>query len=140
MKKYIRKHIKDEKRIIKLMYKKGAFELLYLELKDLYWEEEICGKRHRRRGRDKNRYRYKDYLPQLHLHTTDYWGEGNNHSIVDFYKQYFYYELNEPFDEFGDPINKIRLTNKFIINYLSKLPTKHNDSKINRLLIIKQEY
>jgi hypothetical protein len=70
MKKYIKKHLKDEKRILKLMYKKGIFELLGINLNDLSWETLEYGKRQRRRNR---KYAFRDYLPELHVWSQDYW-------------------------------------------------------------------
>lgn len=137
MKKYIKKHLKDEKRILKLMYKKGIFELLNVDFKHLCWEYLLDGKRQRKR---KGKWAYKDFLPELHLWTQDYWGEGESHSIVDSFKQYLFWETATDFDlDTGFPINQKYPTTKYLIEYLSKLPTKKNDSKFNRFLRRNQE-
>lgn len=44
MKKYIKKLLKDEKRVIKLMYKKGIFDVLNINLNDVAWEKAYQGK------------------------------------------------------------------------------------------------
>jgi hypothetical protein len=132
MKKYIRKHLKDEKRILKLMYSKGVFETLGIYLKDLAWEYLLQGKRKRRRG--ENKYAFRECLPELHVWTQDYWGEGDSNSVVEILKQHIYYGNTHDLDEDGFPLNsKFPKTND-VIAYLLKLPTKHNDSKFNRFL------
>ena len=136
MKKYIKKHLKDEKRILKLMYKKGIFELLGINLNDLSWETLEYGKRQRRRNR---KYAFRDYLPELHVWSQDYWGEGDSNSIVSYYKQYYFWEYAKERDEDGYPINVKYPTNKILIDFLSKMPTKNNDSKFNRFLIRNDE-
>lgn len=136
MKKHIRKHLKDEKRILKLMYKKGIFEVLNIDLKNLSWEYLLYGKRLRRR-KGKNKYAFRECLPELHEWTQDYWGEGDSHSVVDSFKQYLFWETAREFDEAsGFPINhKYPVKNKQIIKYLNNLPTKNSNSKFNRVLI-----
>lgn len=139
MKKYIKKHLKDEKRILKLMYKKGIFDLLNIDIKNLGWEYLLCGKTKRVR-KGKNIYDYKDYLPQLHEWTKDYWGEGDSFSIVGMLKDYLFWETAEQFDiESGFPLNQKYPTTKTLINYLNKLRTVNNDSKFNKFLIINRE-
>jgi len=135
MKKYIKKHLKDEKRILKLMYKKGIFEQLGIKLDNLGWEYLLYGKRKRRR-KDKNKYAFRECLPELHEFTQDYWGEGDSHSVVGILKDNIYFGSTDiyDYDEDGFPINsKFPKTND-VINYLLKLPTVNNDSKFNRFL------
>jgi hypothetical protein len=134
MKKYIRKHLKDEKRILKLMYKKGIFEILRINLKHLGWEYLLYGKRQRRR-KGKNKYAFRECLPELHEWTQDYWGEGDSHSVINSFKEHLFWETAKEFDEeSGFPINHKHAKNSFLIEYLTKLPTKNNDSKFNRFL------
>ncbi len=136
MKKYIKKHLKDEKRILKLMYKKGIFELLGIDLKDLAWELLKDGKRQRRR---KRKYAFRDYLPELHVWSQDYWGDGDSNSVVDCYKDYYSWTYATEHDEDGWPLNMKYPTNSFLISFLSKMPTKNNDSKFNKFLIRNDE-
>ena len=116
------------------MYRKGVFEILNIDLKNLGWEYLLYGKRQRRR-KGKNKYAFKECLPELHEWTQDYWGEGDSHSVVDSLKQYIFWETAKQFDEeSGFPINQKYPTTNFLIEYLNKLPTKKNDSKFNRVL------
>jgi hypothetical protein len=134
MKKYIRKHLKDEKRILKLMYKKGIFEILRINLKHLGWEYLLYGKRQRRR-KGKNKYAFRECLPELHEWTQDYWGEGDSHSVINSFKEHLFWETAKEFDEeSGFPVNHKYPKNRFLIEYLTKLPTKNNDSKFNIFL------
>lgn len=136
MKKYIKKHLKDEKRILKLMYKKGIFELLNIDLKDLAWELLKDGKRQRRR---KRKYAFRDYLPELHVWSQNYWGEGDSDSVVGYFKDYYFWNYATEHDEDGYPLNMKHPTNSFLISFLSKMPTKNNDSKFNKFLIRNDE-
>lgn len=140
MKKYIRKHLKDEKRILKLMYKKGIFELLRIKLEDLGWEYFLYGKRQRRR-KGKNKYAFRECLPELHEWTQDYWGEGDSHSVVGSFREYLFWETisMEDVDENGFPNKGVYYSNQKLIEHLSSLPTKNNDSKFNRFLKRNQE-
>ncbi|MBS4028333.1 MAG: hypothetical protein KGZ58_06815 [Ignavibacteriales bacterium] len=133
MKKYIRKHLKDEKRVLMLMYKKGIFELLGIDYNCLSWEYLKYGKRQRKRPN--NTRPYFDTLPELHVWSQDYWGEGDSHSVVDSLKQYLFWETAKEIDEeSGFPINHKYPTTKFLIHYLNELPTKNSNSKFNRVL------
>lgn len=137
MKKYIKKHLKDEKRILKLMYKKGFFKILNIDFEDLSWELLLEGKRQRKR---KGEWVYRDFLPELHVWSRDYWGECDSNSLVDCLKQYLFWETAKDYDlETGFPINQKYPTTKFLIEYLTKLPTVNNDSKFNKYLIRNDE-
>jgi hypothetical protein len=140
MKKYIKKHLKDEKRILKLMYKKGIFKTLGINMNNLGWEYLLYGKRQRRR-KDKNKYAFRECLPELHEFTQDYWGEGDSHSVIGILKDNIYFGSTDvyDYDEDGFPKNAKIPTREDIINYLLKLPTKNNDSKFNRILIRSDE-
>jgi len=98
MKKYIKKHLKDEKRILKLMYRKGIFDMLKIELKSLGWEYLLSGKRLRKR-KGKRKYSYTEYLPELHTYSTDYWGETDSRSVIFFLKEHLFWETAKEFDE-----------------------------------------
>ena len=135
MKKYIKKHLKDEKRILKLMHKKGILELLEINYEDLSWEWFLDGKRERRR---KRKYAFRDSLAQLHIHSQDYWGEGRCESVVSIFKEYYWFEFAKEREAEGYPKNTIYPTNKILVDYLLKLPTKNNNSKFNKILICKE--
>ncbi len=138
MKKYIKKHLKDEKRILKLMYKKGIFELLRIKLEDLGWEYFLYGKRQRRR-KGKNKYAFRECLPELHEWTQDYWGEGDSHSVVGSFREHLFWETTTEYDENNFSSNGTIFSNQKLIEHLKSLPTKNNDSKFNRFLKRNQE-
>lgn len=132
MKNYIRKHLKDEKRIIKLMYQKGIFEILGLKFTDLSWEFNRQGKMQRKRGK---KYAWRDYLPELHYWWSDYYGEYDSRSVVWSFKDYLFFELGTGInEETGWPIGSNFFTNSELIEHLNKLPLKIKDSKINAIL------
>ncbi len=140
MKKYIKKHIKDEKRILKLMYKKGFFETLGINLENVAWEYLLYGKR-QRRIKGKNKYAFRECLPELHVWTQDYWGEGDSSSVIGILKDHIYFGNTDiyDYDEDGFPLNSKFPETNDVINYLLKLPTKNNDSKFNKFLIRNNE-
>ena len=74
---------KQEKRIVRLLYRKGL--LSDFKLSELYWEEY-----HRLRSRKKKhsrKYKNSVYAPEVHYSTTDYWGECDEHSVVGHVKE-----------------------------------------------------
>lgn len=134
MKKYIKKHIKDEKRILKLLYKKGLLD--HYNFDYLGWEFLHEGKKGRRR-KNKSEYSFHEYLPELHIFSVDYWGEGDSTSVVESIRDSIIMENADycPVDGWFN-INKSVVKNKGFINYLESLPTKNNDSKFNKYLKI----
>jgi hypothetical protein len=133
MKKYIRKHLKDEKRILKLMYRKGIFKLLDINIESLCWEYLCRGKRLRKRE-GKRKYSYNEYLPELHTYYSDYWGDGDSKSVIDSFKDYLFWENAKSFNENGFPLDTKYFKSDELIKYLSELPTKIHDSKFNGIL------
>lgn len=137
MKKYIRKHIKDEKRILKLMYKKGIINELVNDIEDCGWEYLLKGNRQRARNGSFNFY---DYLPEFHLYTTDYWGDGDSQALVSIFRESVmmanveYCEVNV----FSN-VNKSVRNAKGLIKYLNSLPTIINDNKFNKYLKVSYE-
>ncbi len=133
MKKYIKKHLKTEKRIVKLLYKKG---FLKENLSDLGWEYLLKGKKGRKRKG--NVYKFSDWLPEIHFYTQDYWGEYDSHSIIDHFADLLWFENSKEQDDYGLPLEK-QMSDKQLINYLNSLTTKVNDSKINKILRVSKE-
>jgi hypothetical protein len=136
MRKSIRKWVKDEKRIVRLLYRKGLLtdKLKGYKLKDLYWAEYRASGRRYRSGK----YKFSEYLPEVHFCTTDYWGESDEHSVVDSETEGFYWNNLLPDEEISDEYPKSSFKFKgrvWFIKYLSKLKTVRNDSKINAVLI-----
>jgi len=131
----MRKHLKDEKRIIKLMYIKGLFKAFNISLKHIGWEYLSEGKRKRKR-KGRNKWGYKEYKPELFLYTVDYWGEGDETSIVDILQQDLYW-VSGHFDEETSQFvagDKKYYERSQLIAYLKTLPTVKKNSKINGYL------
>lgn len=133
MKKYIRKHLKTEKRILKLMYRKGVFETLHISMSDIQWEYLLTGKKHRNR-KGRSPYKYRDWLPQLHVYSCDYWGECDSCSVVELYRDLLFWENATEFNENGFPLNSKVVSDKQLVEHLKALPTKNSNSKFNSLL------
>jgi hypothetical protein len=137
MKKYIRKHIKDEKRILKLMYKKGIINKLINDIEDCGWGYLLKGNRQRSR---KGSFNFYDYLPEFHLHTTDYWGDGDSRTLVDIFRENVMMENAEYCEVKGYiNLNKSVINTKGLIKYLNLLPTVINDNKFNKYLKVSCE-
>jgi hypothetical protein len=94
--KRIRKWVKREKRLAKLLYRKGfltgeaKLDGPYpFKLTDLYWNDyKISGIKYRNRRTypqaiSNRNIRWTEYLPELHFMTTDYWGEADEHAVID---------------------------------------------------------
>lgn len=134
MKKYIRKHLKDEKRILKLMYYKGIFKIMKINLESIAWEELLRGNK-QRKGIGRQKYGGHDYLPELHVYTSDYYGECDSLSLINCYHEYLYYKDCYPdADGIGLISNSQMKTRSQLIQHLSKLPTVNKNSKINYIL------
>ena len=128
--------IKQEKRIVRLLYRKGL--LSDFKVSDFYWAEYHWSNKKKYRSKH-SKYRYPVYMPEVHYGTTDYWGEGNEHSIVDNILQSLFWENidNENWDSTSGEWPKSTfpsMNRKQFIKYLGKLPTKVNNNKINGIL------
>lgn len=133
MKKDMKLFKKQEKRIVKLLYKKGFLKDFKLE--DFYWESFKWFKTYK----SKMGYRFPRYVPELHFSTVDYWDECDEHSVVDCVLNELFWD-NAEFDEvynYATSRFKIKTREQFI-KYLSDLPNKVNDNKIKRVLNIKE--
>lgn len=138
MSKDIRTWVKQEKRIVRLLYRKGFITDAHFKCKDLYWAEYKTGrKRRQRKGEPK--YKFSIYYPEVHYCSTDYWGESDEHSIVQHFLDTFYWtniderNWNPNNGEFPKTLFK-NFDRKKFIKYLSSLPTKIGDNKINKIL------
>jgi hypothetical protein len=137
-----RQWIKEEKRIVELLYRKGFIKGEW-KLDDLYWAEfhwyqRKCYKT-KYNSYDGKRYRFPVYMPEIHFMTTDYWGESDEHSIVDSIKQTLWWEHidTKNWDETSGEYPESTFPNmnrRQFIQYLKKLPTKVGDNKINKIL------
>jgi hypothetical protein len=128
--------IKQEKRIVHLLYKKGL--LTDFNVSDLYWAEYRWSNKKKYRSKH-TKYRYPVYMPEVHYWTTDYWGEGDEHSIVDNILDSLFWDNidHENWDSTSGEWPKStfpRMNREQFIKYLCKLPTKVNNNKINKIL------
>ena len=128
--------IKQEKRIVRLLYRKGL--LSDFKVSDFYWAEYHWSNKKKYRSKH-SKYRYPVYMPEVHYGTTDYWGEGDEHSIVDNILQSLFWENidDENWDSTSGEWPKStfpRMNREQFIKYLSKLTTKVNNNKINKIL------
>jgi len=137
-----RRWIKEEKRIVELLYKKGFIKGEW-KLEDLYWESYHWYNRklYKSMRCDYNgkKYRFPVYMPEIHFCTTDYWGESDEHSVVGTVLETLYWghidTTNWDSDSGEYPQSTFpRMTRNQFIKYLKSLPTKVGDNKINKLL------
>jgi hypothetical protein len=85
-------------------------------------------------------------MPEIHFSTSDYWGESDEHSVVDVVLERLYWEHIDTtnfdpnsYDEY--PVSTFpRMTRGQFIKYLKGLPTKVGDNKIKKVLKKTNEY
>lgn len=133
-----RVHIKQEKVILKLLYKKGVLIKESLGIEDIGWDYSLRHKKKRLRKNSANKYIGHRYIPVLHFYWFDYWGEGDSREFIEMMIDWFWYIKcdNNYFDCRGMPKIK-RPSRKDLITYLRSLPNVNNDFKINELLKVK---
>ena len=129
---------KQEKRIVRILYRKG-FDI---DLSNLYWASyKKTGKKYRRKD---STFSYLGYRDEVYFCTWDYWGECEEYSLVDSFIEMKTWK-NIPDDVLkncDDMWKAYSLSNfqcksrKWLIKYLSTLPTVRFDSKINKILKI----
>ncbi len=123
--------IKQEKRLVKLLYKKGF--LKDFKLHDFYWAE------YHRSGRLYRSYknnRFTEYYPEIHYCTVDYWGEGDEYPIVSTIKEGLYWSGVDD----GYPKSTFKhYHRRKLIKYLNSLPTVISDNKINEIVNIRKK-
>jgi hypothetical protein len=123
----VRTFKKQEKIIVTLLYKKGYIEKK--QIPELYWAEFFRTNR-TKKGSKKSKNKFHTYFPEIHYCSVDYWGEADEHSIV-----------NEVLDnllwsnvvEENGPHTKSSFMYKgrvWFIRYLRSLPTVNSDNKI----------
>lgn len=131
-----RKWVKDEKRIVRLLYRKGF--LKDFKVTDFYWAEYNWFNKKKRKS-SCGKYSYPVYMPEVHYFTTDYWGESDEHSIVSHVLDALHWgniDTTDWDEESGEfPKSTFRkMTRPQFIKYLQALPTKVSDNKINKIL------
>lgn len=136
-----RKWVKDEKRIVRLLYRKGF--LKDFKVDELYWAEYNWFNRKKYKSKpnsyDGKCYRYPVYMPEVHYCTTDYWGESDEHSIVSHVLDLLHWSNIDTtyWDGESDVFPKSsfpKMSRKQFIKYLENLPTKVSDNKIKKIL------
>ena len=130
-----RRWIREEKQIVYLLYRKGL--LKDFKIKDLYRAEYHW--HNRKHYRSSGGHRWPLYMPEVHFSTTDYWGESDEHSIVDCILQELYWaHIDTTNWDSGSgeypPSRFPRMERGQFIKYLKKLPTKVNNNKIKEVL------
>jgi hypothetical protein len=129
-----RRWIKEEKQLVYLLYRKGF--LTDFNLKDLYWESYYWYNKKCYKSKI-SKYRFPIYFPEVHFCTTDYWGESDEHSIVNHVKGILYWGNIDIKNWDGEEYPKStfnKLNRQQFLKYLKTLPTKIGDKKINKIL------
>lgn len=138
MNKSERKYIKQEKMILKLICKKGLMIKEDIGISAIGWASSVRGKKIRLRKNSKNKYNGWRWLSSLNYYTFDYWGEGDECSLIDMLIYRYWFESTTVFDDCGMPLDKVPTREEYI-KYLRSLPNINNDSRINSLLKISYE-
>lgn len=137
MKKYIKKHLKDEKRILKLIYRKGFFHKINISLDALSWQDSFEGKTVKTKP-NKLILNNKDCLPILCVCNENFGGDVQYMGVVNSFKEYLFWETAKDFDlESGYPVNQKYPSTNALIKFLSSLPDKVNNSKFKKHLLVK---
>lgn len=82
-------------------------------------------------------FKYAIYLPEVHYCTVDYWGEADEHGLVDGVLDYLGWKHGKVTeDEMWPDISACWWLHSrtALIKWLSLLPVKVHDSKINKVL------
>lgn len=134
--------VKQEKQIIKLLYKKGLIDTLNpISIEEFYWQFYKRDKIHKK-YRYKNGTKWINYLPEIHFCTYDYWGEFDEHAVVDVIIENLIWMGIEERPIVSNPTELSTFKYKgrrWFIKYLKTLPTVKCDSKINKVLYLKKE-
>lgn len=130
---------KQEKRIVRLLYRKG----LLSDMSNLYWASyKETGKKYKNKG---SSYSWYGSLDEIYYCTWDYWSEYDEHPLVDEIIERLITEgiPDYVFEECGyDYFQAMKHSSfqykgrKWFIKYLEGLPTVRCDSKINKVLKI----
>lgn len=136
--------VKQEKQIVKLLYKKGFLDTLNpIEIEDLYWAE---FKRDTKKYKLKDGTKWLNHLPEIYFCTCDYWGEYDEHAVVDNIIENLIWDgISENTLAENSQCNCIWLSKfkykgrRWFIKYLKSLPTKRCDCQINKILYYNQD-
>lgn len=126
---------KQEKRIVKLLYKKGFLKDFKIE--DFYWSS--LKWLNKKMYKSKGAIWHAQYVPELHFSRVGFWGECDEHSVVDAIHEQLYYENVSDYECEWCPKSTFKIkTREQFIKYLIKLPTVIGDNKIRKVLTIKE--
>ena len=132
---------KQEKRIVRLLYRKG---LLPVDISMLYWESyKPTNKKFKNKG---SNFSWSGYCDEVYYCTYDYWGECIEHPIVDEFIETTTWNnvpdcVMEDCDDMWKAYSQSTFQykgRKWLIKYLSSLATIRCDSNINKALKIKK--
>lgn len=132
--KCLRKWVKEEKRLVKLLYQKGFLTGPH-SLEGLYWAEyKPTGKKHKY-----GKHNFPSYYPEIHFCTRDYWGEYDEYALVDKVLEEFYWsevKVDDMDDEnFNYPPSETKITSRAkLLAHLKTLQTVIKDSNINKVI------
>lgn len=136
--KVLRPWVKQEKRIVKLMYRKG---LIDVDINDLYWEA------YRRYSGKYNHNSNGIYYPEIHFAVVDYWHEVDEIPLVSSFVEQRIWE-GVPDDklsklcQYPDEEDIMSATSfkckskRWLLKWLKKQPNVRCDNKINKVLKI----
>lgn len=136
--KALRPWVKQEKRIVKLMYRKG---LIDVDINDLYWEA------YRRYGGKYNHSSNVIYYPEIHFAVVDYWNEVDEIPLVSSFVEQRIWE-GVPDDklsklcQLSEEKNLMSATTfkcksrRWLMKWLKSQPNVRCDNKINKILKI----
>lgn len=134
--KIVRKFVKDEKRILKLMYKKGLLNKYKID--ELYWDNRVSighGIKYKSPLIEDGYYWSYCLAPELIFMIPDYWGECDEYSLIDDVLERLFWDniIDEYADEPESTFNCKGRT--WLIKYLSSLPNKMNKNyKIKKII------
>lgn len=138
-----RRWVKQEKRIVRLMYRKG---LIDMDINNLYWEAyTLSGKKYKSKHSSK---KYVEYLPEMYYAVADYWNEVDEISLVDSFIEHRTW-MGIPMDQWGrlsgclmEDVTEMSdfkyQGRQWLIKWLSKQPTVRCDHKINKILKVQE--
>lgn len=134
----IRSWVKQEKRIVKLMYLKGFIDV---DINNLYWEEyKLYGKRYRSKYSGR---KYQGYLPEIYFAVADYWSEAEIPLVGSFVEHRIWEDIpDDRLSKLGESCMEDIMDlsdfkykgRRWLIKWLSGKPNVRCDNKINKIL------
>jgi len=116
---------KHSKIIAKLALSKNLIDKKFYD--ELYFEAfKSYGKPKRK---SKSGYGFDRYYIELHYCTCDYWGEWDEHSLIDYIRDLFFYGSNAFDTVTGQPVKPVKYfsSTKEIIKHLRNMKSKDGE-------------